>query len=146
MSAVTDICSIQRPMVISTISDLAKYKTTLGLNCQPYDRWVEIIPRDWLDAGKPDIDYVDQKFKCGVCGGKTDKQVRTVSGGTQKTQLRESCLLKVRTVNRNRRARPARIVTGSVTSLFEACHGLNFRLPTSARFRSEIRHCLRDPF
>ena len=36
--------------------------------------------------------------------------------------------------------------TPSVMSLFAACHGLNFRLPTSARFRSEIRHCLRDLF
>ena len=48
---------------------------------QPCDRWVEIIPQDWLDAGKPDIDYVDQKFKCEVCGGKADKKVRTVSVG-----------------------------------------------------------------
>jgi hypothetical protein len=54
---------------------------TLGLNCQPCDRWVEITPQDWLDAGKPDIDYVERKFKCEVCGGKADKQVRTVNVG-----------------------------------------------------------------
>ena len=96
MSAVTDICSIQRPIVNSAISDLAKYKMTLGLNCQPCDRWVEIIPQEWLDAGKPDIDYVEQKFKCEVCGGKADKQVRAVNVGqiaqhlplpTRETQL-----------------------------------------------------------
>ena len=78
------------------MSDLAKYKMALGLNCQPCDRWVEIIPQDWLDAGKPDIDYVEQRFKCEVCGGKADKQVRTVSVGqiaqhlplpTRETQL-----------------------------------------------------------
>jgi len=96
MSAVTDICSIQRPILISMMSDLVKYKMTLGLNCQPCHRWVEIIPQEWLDAGKPDIDYVDQKFKCEVCGGKADKQVRTVNVGqiaqhlplpTRETQL-----------------------------------------------------------
>ena len=36
--------------------------------------------------------------------------------------------------------------TPKARALFAACHGLNFRLPTSARFRSEIRHCLRDLF
>ena len=46
---------------------------TLGLNCQPCDRWVEIILQEWLDAGKPDIDYVERRFKCEVCGGKADK-------------------------------------------------------------------------
>jgi hypothetical protein len=34
----------------------------------------------------------------------------------RKSNLRKSCLLVDRTVNRNRRARPARNVTGSVTS------------------------------
>ena len=54
---------------------------SFGLNCQPCHRWVEIIPQEWLDAGKPDIDYVEQRFKCEVCGGKADKQVRTVNVG-----------------------------------------------------------------
>jgi len=55
------------------MSDLAKYKMTLALNCQPCDRWVQIILQDWLNAGKPDIYYVERKFKCEVCGGKADK-------------------------------------------------------------------------
>ena len=50
----------------------------------------------WLDTGKPDIDYVERRFKCEVCGDKDDKQVRGVNIGkiaqhlplpTRKTQL-----------------------------------------------------------
>jgi hypothetical protein len=63
MSALTDISNIQRPIVISSMSDLAKYKMTLALNCQPCHRWVEIIPQEWLDAGKPDIDYVERLWQ-----------------------------------------------------------------------------------
>ena len=37
----------------------------------------EIEPSEWLSDGKPDIDYVKQKFKCGECGGKAEQQVRT---------------------------------------------------------------------
>ena len=65
------------PVVISTISELAKYDMSLSLYCLPCDRWGEIEPSDWLSDGKPDIDYVKQKFKCGECGGKAEKQVRT---------------------------------------------------------------------
>ena len=66
----------QTPITISTISDLAASEMTLGLYCLECDRWAEIIPQDWLDAGKPDVNYVEQKFKCGDCGGLADKQVR----------------------------------------------------------------------
>ena len=65
------------PVVISTISDLAKYDMSLSLYCLPCDRWGEIEPSEWLADGKPDIDYVKQKFKCGECGGKVEKQVRS---------------------------------------------------------------------
>jgi hypothetical protein len=69
------------PIVISTISDLAESGMTLGLYCLACDRWGEIIPQAWLDAGKPDVDYVEQKFKCSKCGGKADKQVRSSPRG-----------------------------------------------------------------
>jgi len=63
------------------ISDLAASEMTLGLYCLECDRWAEIIPQDWLDAGKPDVNYVEQKFKCGDCGGLADKQVRPPLSG-----------------------------------------------------------------
>ena len=28
----------------------------------------KIIPNDWLSSGRPNFDYVDQKFKCADCG------------------------------------------------------------------------------
>ena len=64
------------PITVSTISDLAESGMTLGLYCLECKRWGEIIPQEWLDAGKPDMNYVEQKFKCGQCGGRADKQVR----------------------------------------------------------------------
>ena len=64
------------PITIRTISDLSASEMTLGLYCLECDRWAEIIPQEWLDAGKPDVNYVEQKFKCGDCGGLADKQVR----------------------------------------------------------------------
>ena len=68
--------STQTPISVSTISDLAESKMTLGLYCLECDRWGEIIPQEWLDAGKPDVNYVEQKFKCGQCGGRAEKQLR----------------------------------------------------------------------
>ena len=63
------------PITIRTISDLAETGMTLGLYCLECDRWGEIIPQEWLDVGKPDVDYVEQRFKCKECGGRADKQV-----------------------------------------------------------------------
>jgi hypothetical protein len=65
------------PVVISTISDLAKYEMSLSLYCLLCYRWGEIEPSEWLADGKHYIDYVKQGFKCGECGGKAEKQVRT---------------------------------------------------------------------
>jgi len=69
------------PITISTISDLAGSAMTLRLYCLECKRWGEIIPQEWLDAGKPDVNYVEQKFKCGDCGGLADKQVRAPLSG-----------------------------------------------------------------
>ncbi|HIB56368.1 MAG TPA: hypothetical protein EYO53_05240 [Alphaproteobacteria bacterium] len=66
----------KKPIVISNIRDLADNGMTLGLYCLPCDRWGEVIPQEWLDAGKPNIDYVAKKFKCGDCGETASKQVR----------------------------------------------------------------------
>ena len=79
----------QTPITISTISGLAGSSMTLALHCQPCGRWDEIIPQEWLDAGKPDVNYVEQKFKCGQCGGRADKQVRPpLSGLSTETAYR----------------------------------------------------------
>ena len=50
-----------QPIVISNIRDLADNEMTLGLYCLPCDRWGEIIPHEWLNAGKPNINYSAHK-------------------------------------------------------------------------------------
>ena len=70
------LMSEHKPIVISNIRDLADNGMTLGLYCLPCDRWGEVIPQEWLDAGKPNIDYVAKKFKCKDCGETASKQVR----------------------------------------------------------------------
>jgi hypothetical protein len=64
------------PINISTISDLAGSGMTLGLHCQPCGRWDEIVPAEWLEDGRPDVDYIRQRFTCSVCGAIAGKQVR----------------------------------------------------------------------
>ncbi|MCS5660743.1 MAG: hypothetical protein NZ842_10120 [Dehalococcoidia bacterium] len=50
-----------KPIVISNIRDLADNGMSLGLYCLPCDRWGEIIPHEWLNAGKPNINYSAHK-------------------------------------------------------------------------------------
>ena len=69
------------PITIRTISDLAESGMTLGLHCLECNRWGELIPQEWLDAGKPDVNYVQQTFKCSQCGARADKQLRSSSTG-----------------------------------------------------------------
>ena len=61
---------------INTISDMGDNGMSLGLYCSSCQRWEEIIPAYWLAEGKPDLGYVEQKFKCKECGKAPDKQVR----------------------------------------------------------------------
>ena len=67
----------QKPVIILRMSDLRDNHMTLGLFCLECDRWGEIKPQSWLDEGKPDLNYVEQRFKCGQCGGRATKQVRS---------------------------------------------------------------------
>jgi hypothetical protein len=69
------------PITISTISGLAGSGMTLALHCQPCGRWDEIIPADWLEDGRPDVDSIRQRFTCSVCGNVAEKQVRPQPGG-----------------------------------------------------------------
>ena len=62
------LMSGHKPIVISNIRDLAENGMSLGLHCLPCNRWDEIIPQEWLDSGKPNINYVEKNFKCGDCG------------------------------------------------------------------------------
>ncbi len=66
----------QKPVIIRRMSDLQDNHMTLGLFCLECDRWSEIKPQSWLAEGKPDLNYVEQRFKCSQCGGKATKQVR----------------------------------------------------------------------
>jgi hypothetical protein len=61
------------PIIIKTISDLGESGMTLGLRCQPCGRWDEIIPAEWLNDGRPDVDYIRPRFSFCVCGGKANK-------------------------------------------------------------------------
>ncbi|MGB0572254.1 MAG: hypothetical protein ACPGQM_09375 [Alphaproteobacteria bacterium] len=65
----------QTPIIISTISGLAGSGMTLALHCQPCGRWDEIMPAEWLEDGRPDVDYIRQRFTCSVCGNIAEKQV-----------------------------------------------------------------------
>ena len=65
-----------KPIVISNIRDLADNGISLGLYCLPCDRWGEVIPQEWLDAGQLNINYVAKNFKCEDCGEIASKQVR----------------------------------------------------------------------
>ena len=69
----------QKPVIIRKISDLRDNHMTLGLFCLECDRWGEVVPQEWLDDGKPDLNYVEQRFKCSECGGRATKQVRSQS-------------------------------------------------------------------
>ena len=66
----------KKPVTIRRISDLRDHHMTLGLHCLKCNRWGEIVPNQWLSAGKRDVDYINQRFKCGECGGQATKQVR----------------------------------------------------------------------
>jgi len=68
--------TIKKPVTIRKISDLRDNHMTLGLFCLECDRWSEVVPQEWLDDGKPDLNYVEQRFKCSECGGRATKQVR----------------------------------------------------------------------
>ena len=73
---VTPSVVAKSPITIRSISGLAESGMTLGLHCQPCGRWDKIIPAEWLNDGRPDVDYIRQQFTCSVCGGKAYKQVR----------------------------------------------------------------------
>ena len=68
-----------KPVVIRKISDLRDNQMSLGLFCLACDRWGEIIPEEWLSSGKKDVDYINQRFECGVCGESAAKKVRSTS-------------------------------------------------------------------
>ncbi len=36
----------------------------------------DIVPHEWLDSGKPNVNYVEKTFKCKDCGETVSKQVR----------------------------------------------------------------------
>ena len=67
--------TVKKPVTIRRISDLRDNHMTLGLFCLECDRWGEVIPQEWLGDGKPDLNYVRQRFRCRECGGRADKQM-----------------------------------------------------------------------
>ena len=71
--------TVKKPVTIRRISDLRDNHMTLGLFCLECDRWGEVVPQEWLDGEKPDLNYVEQRFKCSECGGRATKQVRAQS-------------------------------------------------------------------
>lgn len=59
------------------MADLAENEMKLGLFCLPCRRWSEIDPARWIADGRPNVNYVEQKFVCRECGGPAQKQVRS---------------------------------------------------------------------
>ena len=45
-------------ITISKISDFAESGMIFKFHCQECNPWGEIISQEWLDAGKPDVNYV----------------------------------------------------------------------------------------
>ena len=68
--------TVKKPVTIRRNSDLRANHMILGLFCLDCNRWGEIVPNEWLSSGRKGLDYADQQFKCGECGGHADKQVR----------------------------------------------------------------------
>ncbi len=54
----------QKPVIILRVNDLRDNHMILGLFCLDCDRWREIEPQSWLAESKPDLNYVEQRFKC----------------------------------------------------------------------------------
>ena len=71
----------QKPVIILKMSDLRDHNMSLGLFCLACDRWGEVIPEQWLDEGKPDLNQVGQRFKCIQCGRTAIKKVRPETKG-----------------------------------------------------------------
>ena len=67
--------TVKKPVTIRRISDLRDNHMTLGLFCLECDRWGEVIPQEWLDDRKPDLNYVRQRFRCRECGGRAEEQM-----------------------------------------------------------------------
>ena len=66
---------------ISTMSGLVMCQMTLGLHCLKCNRLGEIALLKWLDAGKLNVNYINQKLKWSGFGCRASKQLRLPSGG-----------------------------------------------------------------
>ena len=66
----------QKLGIIRRMSDLKDNHMSLGLFCLECERWGEILPQEWLDNGKPDLDYLAQSFKRSERGVQAMQQVR----------------------------------------------------------------------
>ena len=70
------VATVTKPVVIRMISHLRNNHMSIGQFCLESDRWGELVPQEWLEAGPLDLNYVSQRFKCNECGSRADKQFR----------------------------------------------------------------------
>ena len=66
----------KKPVVIRTLNHFRNNHMSIGLFCVEFDRWNELTPKEWLDAGKLDLNFVSQGFRCDEYGGRADKRFR----------------------------------------------------------------------
>ena len=70
------VVKVKKPVVIRMINHFRNNHMSIGLFCLEFDRWDELATQEWLDAGKLDLNFVSQGFKCNEYGGRADKQFR----------------------------------------------------------------------
>lgn len=64
------------PIRIATLADLKANEMRLNLYCQPCDRWHQLDLDKFIKAGRGDLNYVNARFRCKLCGGTAEKQIR----------------------------------------------------------------------
>jgi hypothetical protein len=67
------------PIHLRTVADLIARGHTLGLHCHHCDRWTEAPLEQLAQAGWARTPIVKLRFRCAVCGGPAQRQLRPPS-------------------------------------------------------------------
>lgn len=64
------------PIHLHTVADLLKHEHTLGLFCHHCDRWTEAPLAQLARDGWARTPIVKLRFRCAICGGPAQRQLR----------------------------------------------------------------------
>jgi hypothetical protein len=64
------------PIRLKTIRDFHENQHALGLYCGACQRWCEANLEFLIQTGRGDLSVSEARFRCRVCGGIAEKQVR----------------------------------------------------------------------